>query len=65
MSNSAWDGRKVNLFGARNEIIAFQLVVEADENGISGLNVSLARLMGQGGKAGIEYSAPALDPTEL
>ena len=29
-ANSAWDGRKVKIFGSRNEIIAFQLVVEAD-----------------------------------
>ena len=28
--NSAWDGRVVRLFGARNEIVAFQVIVEAD-----------------------------------
>ena len=28
-ANSAWDGHKIKIFGARNEIIAFQLIVEA------------------------------------
>jgi hypothetical protein len=28
-SNSVWDGRKIRLFAARNEVIAFQVVVEA------------------------------------
>ena len=62
-SNSAWDGRKVKIFGARNEIIAFQLIVEADDNGINRLTVTLPRLIQQGGKAGIAYAAPGLDPT--
>ena len=43
-SNSAWDGRKVKIFGARNEIIAFQLIVEADDNGINRLIVTLPQL---------------------
>nr|MDQ3011949.1 hypothetical protein [Acidobacteriota bacterium] len=29
-ANSVWDGRVVKIFGARNEIIAFQLIVEAN-----------------------------------
>jgi hypothetical protein len=62
-SNSAWDGRKVKIFGARNEIIAFQLIVEADGNGINGLTVGLPQLTQKGGKAKINYAAPALDPT--
>ena len=28
--NSAWDGRTIRVFGARNEIVAFQVIVEAD-----------------------------------
>ena len=28
--NSAWDGRIARVFGARNEIVAFQVIVEAD-----------------------------------
>ena len=28
--NSAWDGRTIRVFGARNEIVAFQVIAEAD-----------------------------------
>ena len=62
-SNVAWDGHKIKIFGARNEIIAFQLIIEADNNGIDRLMVALAGLSQQGGKARINYTAPALDPT--
>ncbi|HEY0764091.1 MAG TPA: glycoside hydrolase domain-containing protein [Pyrinomonadaceae bacterium] len=62
-SNSTWDGRKVRIFGARNEIIAFQLIVEADDNGIDRLTVALPRLTQKGSKIGITYNAPGPDPT--
>src|SRR5258705_3247417 len=62
-SNSAWDGRKIKIFGARNEIIAFQLIVEAGSGGIQKLTTSLSELRQQGGKAKIVYASPALDPT--
>jgi hypothetical protein len=48
-SNSAWDGHKVKIFGARNEIIAFQVIVEADEDGINQLTVALPELRRQNG----------------
>ena len=38
-SNSAWDGHKVKIFGARNEIIAFQLIVETDDKGVAALSL--------------------------
>src|SRR6185503_2303935 len=59
--NSAWDGRKVKIFGARNEIIAFQLIIEADQSGIERLSVALPQLAQQGAK--ITYTAPVADPT--
>src|SRR5678816_158364 len=62
--NSAWDGHKVKIFGARNEIIAFQLIVEADRQGIERLAVRLPELTQKGGKAKINYTAPILDPTD-
>ena len=62
-SNSAWDGHQIKIFGARNEIIAFQLIVEAGVEGIKQLSVSLPELREQGGKARIRYAPPALDPT--
>src|ERR1044072_4209960 len=60
-ANSAWDGRKIKIFGARNEIIAFQLIVEADQAGINRLDVTLPQL--KSGKAKIAYAAPGLDPS--
>ncbi|HET6975196.1 MAG TPA: glycoside hydrolase domain-containing protein [Pyrinomonadaceae bacterium] len=62
-SNSAWDGHKVKIFGARNEIVAFQLIVEADDNGINRLTVTLPRLTQKGSKFGITYTTPGSDPT--
>ena len=32
--NSAWDGHVVHIFGARNEIVAFQVIVETDAKGV-------------------------------
>src|SRR3569832_424426 len=52
-ANSTWDGHKVKIFGARNEIIAFQLIVEADQNGINRLAVTLPQLLQSGGKSRI------------
>lgn len=60
--NSAWDGRTVRLFGARNEIVAFQLIVEADAQGIDALSVQLPALSSTTGR--IEYRAPGIDPTD-
>jgi hypothetical protein len=62
-ANSAWDGQKIKIFGARNEIIAFQLIVEAGHDGIKHLTVSLPDLRQQGGRARITYAPPPLDPT--
>ena len=62
-TNSAWDGQKIKIFGARNEIIAFQLIVEADQDGIKDLSVKLPHLTQKDGKARINYAAPTDDPT--
>jgi len=62
-TNSAWDGSKVKIFGARNEIIAFQLIIEADKGGVNRLSVSLPQLVHKGGKEKISYAAPMIDPT--
>ena len=62
-SNSAWDGHKVKIFGARNEIIAFQLIVETDDKGVGALSVALPELRQTGGPGAIKYLAPQVDPT--
>src|ERR1051325_11009733 len=56
-ANSAWDGQKVKIFGARNEIIAFQLIIEADQRGIERLSVALPQLAQRTGHAKISYAA--------
>ena len=45
--NPVWDGRKagkISLFGAKNEVIAFQLIIEADNSGVNKVDVSLDSL---------------------
>src|ERR687885_571694 len=42
--NSAWDGRTVHVFGARNEVVAVQIVIEADARGISRVSLRLPSL---------------------
>jgi hypothetical protein len=65
--NSAWDGQRVRLFGGRNEIVAFQVIVDADADGIRGLSLALPELRLKGGAsptACIRYAPPAADPSE-
>jgi hypothetical protein len=62
--NSAWDGRRVTLFAARNEIVAFQLIVEADARGIGALSLRLPELRRKGGGR-IAYAAPGADPSRF
>lgn len=61
--NSAWDGRKIKIFGARNEVIAFQVIVEAGSDGIKQLTVTLPELRHATGRATIAYAPPTADPT--
>jgi hypothetical protein len=63
-ANSAWDGRRVRLFGARNEVLAFQVIVEADREGIQALTASLPELRLRGGSHRIAYAPPSHDPSE-
>jgi len=62
-ANSVWDGRTIRLLAARNEIVAFQIVVETDAGGIGALSASLTELRLEGGEARIVYQPPASDPT--
>jgi len=61
--NAVWDGRSVRLAAARNEIVAFQVIVEADGAGLGKLSASLPQLRRRGGKETITYAPPATDPT--
>jgi hypothetical protein len=46
VASSLWDGQTVTLSAARNEIVAFQLVVEAAEAPAEGVRVALPSLAG-------------------
>jgi hypothetical protein len=61
--NAVWDGRCVRLVAARNEVVAFQAIVEADEKGLGALGASLPGLALRGGTETIAYAPPALDPS--
>jgi hypothetical protein len=63
-SNAAWDGSKVRVFGARNEVLAFQVMVEADARGIAALGVALPELRQRGGVGRIAYAPPDVDPSQ-
>ena len=43
--NSVWKNNSVNIFGGRNEIIAFQLIIEADSIGVDKVNVEISDLI--------------------
>ena len=47
--NSAWDGTGLSLFGAHNEVVAFQLILEAPTASATNVNVSLTSLAGPSG----------------
>jgi hypothetical protein len=63
-TNQVWDGRTVRVFGARNEVIAFQVIVESDVQGIAALGIALPELKQRGGGRRITYAAPGADPSE-
>ncbi len=44
--NSTWDGHRINVFGAKNEIIGFNLVLEAASHRAEGVSVRFERLVG-------------------
>jgi hypothetical protein len=61
--NSVWDGSRIRLFGARNEIISFQVIVEAGADEIRKLAVGLSELRQRGGGGRIRYAPPGRDPS--
>src|SRR5262249_31108076 len=61
-ANSLWNGRVIKLFGARNEIIAFQLIVEAGDRGVQAMLVSLRELVYKNPGGKITSAPPASIP---
>lgn len=60
--NTVWDGKAVRVFGARNEIVAFQVIVESDGQGVRTLSAALPGLTHTSGHE-IRYHPPAPDPS--
>ena len=54
--NKVWQGETVNLFGAKNEIIAFQLILQGDSSGLNNVKVELPLLKQTGGSYSIDNS---------
>jgi hypothetical protein len=49
VGNSVWDGTGISLFGARNEVVSFNLVLEAPRSAATVINVTLHVLTGPQG----------------
>ena len=47
--NSVWNGQTVHVFGAKNEVVAFDLILEAAKKAASNVKVSMSTLTGPGG----------------
>ncbi len=58
--NSTWDGSKIKIFGAKNEVVNFDLVLEAATSAASSVSVSLGELDGPSG-AVLHYKAASGD----
>ncbi len=43
-NNAVWKKKSINIFGGKNEIIAFQLIIEADATGAKDINVTVSDL---------------------
>jgi CubicO group peptidase (beta-lactamase class C family) len=49
--NSVWDGIKITLFGAKNEVVAFNLILEASASAATNITVSFNKLTGPNGSS--------------
>ncbi len=47
--NSVWDGKTVHIFGAKNEVVAFNLILEAGSSDVQNLSIKFNRLEGPKG----------------
>ncbi|MFB3882310.1 MAG: glycoside hydrolase domain-containing protein, partial [Armatimonadota bacterium] len=61
--NSVWNGATVSLFGARNEVVAFQVILQANSEGAQAVNVTVSDLVGSNGGV-IAGSHPLPDPND-
>ncbi|NIM93165.1 MAG: DUF4091 domain-containing protein [Anaerolineales bacterium] len=43
-NNVVWDGERIRIYGARNEVVAFQLILQAGSSGSEGVNIQISDL---------------------
>jgi hypothetical protein len=55
VTSSVWDGDTVHLFGARNEVVSFNIILEAATSDVYNVNVSLNQLSDGSGST-IDYT---------
>jgi hypothetical protein len=60
--NSLWNGHKISLFGARNEVVNFNLILEASKASADAVSVDFRSLSGPGGA---EISSPPPDKATI
>src|SRR5690606_11073677 len=44
VDNLVWQDGKITVFGGKNEVVAFQLIIQADSQNVNNVNVSLLSL---------------------
>jgi Family of unknown function (DUF6067)/Domain of unknown function (DUF4091) len=49
VTNSVWDGTHINQFGAKNEVVEFNLILEANTAAATNVSVTMGNLTGPGG----------------
>jgi len=62
-ADSLWDGRTIRLFGARNEVVGFQVMLEARGTGAEGVELRLDSL--RGGASVIKNALKSGDPYDF
>jgi hypothetical protein len=48
--NTAWNGERIYVFGSRNEVVAFNVILEAASNSANSVSVSFNKLAGKEGE---------------
>ncbi len=62
VTNSVWDGSTISVFGAKNEVIAFNLILESPTQATNNVRVSIGSLTGPNG---FIISGRAVDTNDL
>lgn len=47
--NSVWDGEHINIFGAKNEVVVFNLIIESPDQATNGVSIVFDQLNGPDG----------------